>query len=134
MNDSNHSYVVFRHSTLENLPATHIPDTEAIVGTLSCALAQGKYESVQIGVRASDNALEVGIAVTSDLPVTICHRLDPAIVAELSASDVEAPARHGDGDRRERTAGGLGSGRSLSAGERHGGGLVHGDRSGRGMR
>ena len=45
-------YVVFEHHPMERLEESHVPARGAIVKELSCTLAQGEYESVQIGVHA----------------------------------------------------------------------------------
>ena len=83
-------YVVFEHSTLENLPPTHVPVPEAIVDTVSCALARGEYESVQIGVHALAGGLtNIRITVVSDLEVTVYHRIDPGLKQQL-ASDPDS--------------------------------------------
>ncbi|MDP7741447.1 MAG: hypothetical protein QGF67_08405 [Lentisphaeria bacterium] len=36
-------YVVFNHSNLVNLPATHVPAPEAIAKSLACSLAPDEY-------------------------------------------------------------------------------------------
>jgi hypothetical protein len=83
-------YLVFSHSTLENLPASYVPPRQAVTGALSCALAQGQYESVQIGVHAlADDVAKITATVTADLPVTVYHRIDPATKARLAVAPYE---------------------------------------------
>ena len=73
-------YVVFNHSNLVNLPATHVPAPEAIAKSLACTLAPDEYESIQFGVHAITDGIEkVKVQVECDLPVTVYHRISPAI-------------------------------------------------------
>jgi len=61
-------YVIFRHSTLENLPSAYVPTRKAITDKISCALAQGEYKSVQIGVHSLTGGLQnVRLELESDL-------------------------------------------------------------------
>ena len=62
--DAENEYVVFEHPTLDNFSPTHVPAAEAIVDTVSCELARGEYEPVQIGVHALADSL-TDIRVTS---------------------------------------------------------------------
>lgn len=79
-------YVVFQHTTLENLPATQLPKSESITGTVSCALARGEYEPIQIGVHALNHELSnIRVTVESDLEVTVYHRIDPGIKQQLAS-------------------------------------------------
>lgn len=77
-------YVVFQHSTLDNLPSTHVPARKAIADKVSCALAQGQYGAVQIGVHAlADGLTNIRAEVTSDLGVTVYHRIEPGTLKQL---------------------------------------------------
>ena len=69
MNELDSGYVVFRHTTLENLSAAHVPARETIAGDLSCAMAQGEYESLHFGVYAlADSLANISVAVTTGRP------------------------------------------------------------------
>jgi len=77
-------YVVFEHNAMARLEASHVPAREAVVKEISCALARGEYESVQIGVHAlADGVKDVRIKVDTDLDVTAYHRISPSVKAEL---------------------------------------------------
>ena len=79
-------YVVFEHPTLENLPPAHVPAPEAIVDTVSCALARGEYEPIQIGVHARDGGLtNIRVTVVSDLEVTVYHRIDEGLKQQVAS-------------------------------------------------
>ncbi len=83
-------YVVFEYSTLENLPPAHVPTREAIVDTVSCALARDEYESIQFGVHAlADSLTNIRVTVVSDLEVTVYHRIDPGIKQQLASEPAE---------------------------------------------
>ena len=72
-------YVVFSHSTIERLPESYVPSREAIVDTVSCELARGEFESLQIGVHAVTGELkDIQVEVESDLGVKVYHRVSPA--------------------------------------------------------
>ena len=78
-------YVVFEHTTLGNFSPTHNPQPEAIVETVSCTLARGEYEPIQIGVHAVTGGLkDIRITVQSDLQVKVYHRIDPELQQQLS--------------------------------------------------
>lgn len=97
MSERDRGYVVFLHSTLENLPSDHVPDREAIAGPVACAIAQGEYESLHLGVHAlAEGLAHIEVTVTSDLPVTVYHRVDPEVMARLGAvPDEEMPTWRG---------------------------------------
>ena len=77
-------YVVFEHTTLEPIPSTQIPKPDAIVDTVSCALARGEYEPIQIGVHAlADGLTNIRVTVESDLKVTVYHHINPGIKQQL---------------------------------------------------
>jgi HEAT repeat protein len=77
-------YVVFEHTTLEPIPSTQIPKPDAIVDTVSCALARGEYEPIQIGVHAlADGLTNIRVTVESDLKVTVYHHINPSIKQQL---------------------------------------------------
>ena len=79
-------YVVFEHTTLENLPSAQRPKPETIVDTVSCTLARGEYEPIQIGVHALNHDLaNIRVSVESDLDVTVYHRIDPGIKQQLAS-------------------------------------------------
>ena len=87
-------YAVFEHTTLENLPPAYVPAPEQIVDTVSCALARGEYESVQIGVHGlADGLTNIRVTVVSDLAVTVYHRIDPDIKQRLGADPGSRMAR-----------------------------------------
>ena len=68
-------YVVFGHSPLVGMPSDTVPSRETLTAALSCALAQGEYESVQFGVHGLDSELRnIRVTVTSDLDVTVYRR------------------------------------------------------------
>ena len=78
-------YVVFEHTTLGNFSPTHNPQPEAMVKTVSCTLARGEYEPIQIGIHAVTGGLKnIRITVQSDLQVKVYHRIDPDLQRELS--------------------------------------------------
>ena len=80
----NTSYVVFSHSTLQNLAPSHIPAEADQLQNISCTLAQDEYESVQIGVHATATAIkQIRVTVECDLPATIYHRVLPDIKDQL---------------------------------------------------
>ena len=65
-------YVVFRHHTLDILRPSHVPTREIIADQVSCALAQGEYESLQLGVHAVAGDLkDVRLEVDSELAVKV---------------------------------------------------------------
>ena len=72
-------YMVFQHSTLEGVTPGHVPSRATIASTVSCALARGETGSVQIGIHAvGDNLENIRVTVTSDLLVSVHHRIEPA--------------------------------------------------------
>ena len=82
-------YVVFEHSTLEKLPPTFVPAPTAVADAVTCALAQGQSESVQIGVHAiSDGIKDISIEVDSDLDVIVYHRISPDVRKKLIETDM----------------------------------------------
>ncbi len=110
-------YVVFEHTTLENIAPTHVPAPEAIVETVSCALARGEYEPIQIGVHAlADGLTNIRVTVVSDLEVTVYHRIDPGIKQQL-ASDPDGVPRWMASEvylQRGEVVGGLPEGHSVN--------------------
>ena len=79
------TYTVFEHTTLENFAPTHQPPPEAITASVSCTLARGEYEPIQIGVHALADPLSgIRVTVDSDLEVTVFHRIHPDIKETLS--------------------------------------------------
>jgi HEAT repeat protein len=82
--------VVFGYTTLENLPASLVPKPADVTATVSCALAQGQYESLHIGVYALDDGITaIKATVDCDLPVTVYHRIDPDTKAKLGVAPYE---------------------------------------------
>lgn len=70
-------YVVFTHSTLEGLQPDYVPARRAVVGKVSCALAQGEYKSVQIGVHSLTGGLQsVRLELESDIEARIYRPID----------------------------------------------------------
>ena len=86
-------YVVFEHNTLARMPSEYVPDREKITDRLSCALAQGEYESVQFGVHAVAGELkDIRVTATSDLEVrTYRRRAEHTVPAapEATAADLD---------------------------------------------
>ncbi len=100
-------YVVFGYNTLQNLPANYVPKPAETASKLSCVMARGEYESVQFGVHALDGGLaNIKATVTCDIPVTIYHRIDPAVKQKLAE------------DKSERMPGWMSSEIYLQRGER----------------
>ncbi len=84
--DLEKGYVVFEHPTMKNLPRIHVPPPEAIVDTVSCALARGEYEPIQIGVHALAGGLtNIRVTVVSALEVTVYHRIDEGLKQQLAS-------------------------------------------------
>ena len=82
-------YVVFQHSTMTNLLDSHVPDRAAVVERVSCDLARGEYESLQIGVHAlADELKSIEVAVESDVKVQIYRRISPGIKQQLASVGV----------------------------------------------
>jgi len=83
-------YVVFGHTTMENLAPSHVPGRDAIAKKLSCALARNEYESVQFGVHAlAGDVKNIRATVESDLKVTVYHQINPADKEQLAAEPAE---------------------------------------------
>jgi len=75
--DLDKGYVVFRHSTLELLLPEYVPAEEAVTNTVSCALAQGQYGSVRLGIHAlREDLREVRLDLESDLSARVYRPLD----------------------------------------------------------
>lgn len=84
--EQDRGYVVFEHTTMAGFPDHHVPARNAVVKKLSCVLARGEYESLQIGVHAlADDVKDIRITVTSDLEVHTYHRIRPADKKELAS-------------------------------------------------
>ena len=82
-------YVLFEHNPMKKLADSHVPAPGAVVKDISCTLAKGEYESIQLCVHAlADNLKDIQITVKSDLDVTIYHRINPSVKAELAKSDM----------------------------------------------
>lgn len=79
-------YVVFQHSTMTNLLESHIPDRAAIVQRVSCELARGEYESLQIGVHALGDLESVELSLDSDLEVQIYRRISSSVKQQLASA------------------------------------------------
>lgn len=89
--DHQNGYVVFAYTTMANLAPTHVPETDAVAKTMACTLAPGEYESLQFGVHAiADGIQNVSVQVECDLPVTIYHRISPAIKEQLAFRPADA--------------------------------------------
>ena len=77
-------YVVFEYTTLDNLPGKYVPPRQSVTGKVSCAMAQGEYNSLQIGVHAlADSLTNIKVTVGSDIDVTVYHRIEPAVKQQL---------------------------------------------------
>lgn len=91
-------YVVFSHSTLEGLPRSYVPAREAVGGRLgrvkiSCVLARGEYEALQIGIHAvADGVKNVRLEVESDLEVRVFRRIDGKVRKMLLGYSNPVPA------------------------------------------
>ena len=68
-------YVVFRHSTIKRLTGSHVPGRKAILKKkVSCDLAQGEYESVQIGIHGlAEGVKNVRLDLGSDLEIKVYY-------------------------------------------------------------
>lgn len=81
-------YLVFEHSTMQNLAQDYVPEPHAVVQHVSCSMAQNEYESIQLGVHSLVSDLtSLQVRVETDLNVTIYHRIDPDIKEQLGAFD-----------------------------------------------
>ena len=90
---SNKGYVVFTHNTLLRLSGDHIPTQSAVVDKASCALAQGEYKSLQIGIHASAGSLQsVRIELTTDLEARIYRPIDQVTGKLLLGYENPVPA------------------------------------------
>ncbi len=91
--ESSKDYVVFTHNTLLRLPGDHIPTQSAVFDKVSCALAQGEYKSLQIGIHTSSSPLQsVRIELTTDLEARIYRPLDQATGKLLLGYENPVPA------------------------------------------
>ncbi|MFC1509567.1 HEAT repeat domain-containing protein [Candidatus Omnitrophota bacterium] len=69
-------YVVFQHNTLMLLPDSYMPDRKSIVNKVSCTMARGEYESIQIGIHVMKGGIkDIKIDVESELEVKVYHRI-----------------------------------------------------------
>ena len=90
---SNKGYLVFTHNTLLRLPGDHVPAQSAVVDEVSCALAQGEYKSLQIGIHASAGPLQsVRIELTTDLEARIYRPIDQTTGKLLLGYENPVPA------------------------------------------
>ena len=81
--------VVFEHNAMEKLAASYVPAPSAEARAISCALARGEYESVQIGVYAVTEDLKgIRLTVESDVDVTVYHRIEPDVKGELAKGEM----------------------------------------------
>ncbi len=65
-------FVAFGHNNLELVEPSHVPGRDDVATTLSCDLARGEYEPVQIGIHGlADDVKNVRLEVESDLDVRI---------------------------------------------------------------
>ena len=88
---SANGYVVFEYTTLANLPGAHVPKPGDVLKKVSCALAADEYESVQFGVHAlSGDIKDIQVKVTTDLQVTVYHRISP----DVSTTAQSCPVSH----------------------------------------
>ena len=77
-------YVVFEHSTMQNLAQDYVPEPHAVAQHVSCSMAQNEYESIQLGVHSlASDLTSLQMRVETDLNVTIYHRIDPEIKEQL---------------------------------------------------
>jgi len=78
-------YVAFQHPTLHLLESSDIPPAEdnsesAARKKVTCALARGEYEPVQIGIHAvAPDIKQVRLTVESDLAVRVFRRIDEKV-------------------------------------------------------
>ena len=83
--DRDKGYVVFEFSTIENLPASHVPTPDGVLRKVICALARDEFESVQFGVHALAVGIkEIRVQVESDLKVIVYRRINPVIKKQLA--------------------------------------------------
>jgi hypothetical protein len=83
-------YVVFEHSPMNNLSASHVPAPEDVTQQLSCTLARDEYESVQLGVHALAGGLQsIEVDVESELEAIVYHRISPKFKAEFASAPVD---------------------------------------------
>lgn len=81
-------YVVFQHSTLTSLPTSHVPAREAIVQRVTCELARGEYESLQLGVFAlgTEPLKDVRLSIETDLDVEVFRRISSDVKQRLASA------------------------------------------------
>lgn len=78
-------YVAFQHHTLHLLESSDVPVSEDISEIaerkkITCTLARGEYEAVQIGVHAvAPDIKQVRLTVESDLEVRVFRRIDEKV-------------------------------------------------------
>lgn len=87
-------YVVFGRSTMARIPNDAAPTPAEVISEAQVTLAQGEYESLQIGVHALGGALaNLQVTFASDLEVTVYHRradrIDPAATAPKGSTPAE---------------------------------------------
>ena len=71
-------YLVFPVSTQARFDRDSRPDLNALDRPVSCSLAGGEFESIQIGVRASARGLtNVRLSLVTDLEATVYRRMEP---------------------------------------------------------
>ena len=88
------AYVAFSHSTLVNLGPDHVPAREDIVDRVPCALAQGQYRSVKIGVHAvGEDLQDVRLELESNLEARIYRPIDEQTRRLLAAGVNPVPGR-----------------------------------------
>jgi len=77
-------YVVFQHNNLQLAEAAHVPKRKEIAGKVTCELARGEYDPIQIGVHAvADGVSNVRLEVESDLDVQVYRRIDGKVRSML---------------------------------------------------
>ena len=108
-------FVAFGHHNLQLLEATDVPTPEAAANkTVTCSLAQGEYESVQIGIHALRRGTSrrkpfiynVQLTVESDIPVRIFRRIDHEVheLLDTYVNKVPAETRTGFLDESDQIA------------------------------
>jgi len=86
-------YVVFHHDNLRLLEPSDVPAPDAAAGkTITCSLARGEYEPVQIGIHAlAPDIKHVRLAVESDVAVRVFRRIDEKVHKLLDGYSYEFP-------------------------------------------
>lgn len=92
--ETTRGYVAFVHSTLAQRPTNYVPTRKAIVSRIGCTLAQGEYQSVQVGVHALNADLQdLRLNLVSPLEARIYRPIDEPTRRLLAAGVNPVPGR-----------------------------------------